>query len=61
MRPLLVVVPYEFCQRGPQMLLVQDDDVVKAFSAQSSGNSLRDGVHVRLRLPAVAVVRNESV
>jgi hypothetical protein len=33
MRTFLVVILDEFCQYGPKMLLVQDDDVVKALSA----------------------------
>jgi hypothetical protein len=35
MRPLLVVILDKFCEYGPKMLLVQDDDVVKALSPQS--------------------------
>src|SRR6266540_6506878 len=44
MRPLLVVVLHELRQHGAKMLLVQDDDVVEALSAQRPDNSLRDGV-----------------
>jgi hypothetical protein len=44
MRTLLVVVTDEFCQYGPKMLLVQDEDVVKALAAQCPDHSLRDGV-----------------
>ena len=61
MRTLLVVILDEFCQYGPKMLLVQDDDVVKALSAQSPDHSLGDGVHLRRQLPAVAAIRNDSV
>ena len=61
MRTFLVVILDKFCQYGPKMLLVQDDDVVKALAAQSPDHSLRDGVHVRRQLPAVAVIRSDSV
>ena len=33
MRTLAVVIPYEFCQHGPKMLLVKDNYVVKALAA----------------------------
>jgi hypothetical protein len=33
MRPFLVVIPHELGQHAPKMLLVKDDDVVKALSA----------------------------
>ena len=46
MRTLLVVILDEFCQYGPKMLLVQDDDVVKALSAQGPDHSLRDGIRL---------------
>jgi hypothetical protein len=49
MRTLEVVVSDD-CQHGPKMLLVQDDDLVKALAAQSPDHSLRDGVHVRRQL-----------
>ena len=61
MRPLLVVILDKFCQYGPKMLLVQDDDVVKALSAQGPDHSFRDGIHLRRQLPAVAAIRNDSV
>ena len=61
MRPFTVVVPHEFCQHRPKMLLVQDDDMVKTLSAQGPDHSLRDGVHLRRQLPAVAAIRNDSV
>jgi hypothetical protein len=35
--------------------------VVKALAAQSPYHSLRDGVHVRRQLPAVAAIRNDFV
>ena len=41
---LVVVILDEFCQHRPEMLLFEDDDVVKALSAQSPDHSLRDGV-----------------
>src|SRR6266581_5242618 len=44
MRPLLVVVLHEFCQHGPKMLLVEDDEMVETLSAQGPDHSLRDGV-----------------
>src|SRR6266487_4510379 len=44
MRTLLVVILDKFCQYGPKMLLVQDDDVVKALSAQGPDHSFRDGI-----------------
>ena len=61
MRTLLIVVLDEFCQYGPKMLLAQDDDVVKALSAQRPDHSLRAGVHVRRQLPAIAAIRSDSM
>src|SRR5687767_10877159 len=46
MWPLLVVVPHELGQHRQQMLLVEDDEVVETFSAQSPDHSLRDGVRL---------------
>jgi len=43
------------------MLLIEDDEMVKALSAQSPDHSLGDGVHLRRQLPAVAVICNDSV
>ena len=61
MRTILVVVLHEFCQHGPKMLLVKDDDVVKALSAQSPDHSLHDGVIARRQLPSVAAIRSDSM
>jgi hypothetical protein len=60
-RPLLVVVLHELGQHGPKMLLVHDDDVVKALAAESPDHSLRNGVHVCRQLPAVAAIRSDSM
>ena len=43
MRPLLVVVPHELGLHRPHMPLVEDDEVVDIFSAQSPDCLLRDG------------------
>jgi len=58
---ILVVILDEFGQHGPKMLLIEDDEMVKALSAQSPDHSLGDGVHLRRQLPAVAAIRNDSV
>ena len=43
------------------MVLVEDDHVVQTLSAKCADHSLSDGIHLRRQLPAVAVIRNDSV
>jgi len=47
MRPVLVVVAHELTQHGPEMLLVQHDDVVQALSPQHPDDAFRDRVRTR--------------
>jgi hypothetical protein len=47
MRPVLVVVPDKLAQRRPQVLLVQDDEVVETLSAYGPDHTLHDGVRTR--------------
>ncbi len=61
MRPLLVVVLHGLGQRDPEMLLVESDEMVETLSAQGPDHSLRNGVHLRHQLPAVAAIRSDSV
>jgi len=61
MRSLLVVVGHELTQDSHQMLFVQHNEVVKTLSAERPNHSLDDRVHLRRQLPAVAVIRNDSV
>src|SRR5260370_3779447 len=44
MRTILVAVLHEFGKQRLKMLLIHDDEVVKALAAQSPDHSLRDGV-----------------
>ena len=41
MRPFLVVVADEFGEHRPQVLLVQHDDVLEAFSAERRDDTRR--------------------
>ena len=61
MRPLLVVVADELGQGRQQVPLVEHNQVVKTLSAERPNHSLDDRVHLRRQLPAVAVIRNDSV
>jgi hypothetical protein len=56
MRTILVVILDEFCQHGPNMLLVQDDDVVKALAAQRADDALHDSIISCLQLHAAAAI-----
>ncbi len=47
MRSLLVVVLREFAQHGHQVLLVEHDEVVEAFSAKCPDHSFDDRVRAR--------------
>ena len=61
MRSLLVVVPHELIEDGRQVPLIKHDHVVEALAAERPDDSFGDGVHLRRQLPAVAVIRNDSV
>ena len=47
MRPILVVVPNEFRQHRPQVLLVEDDHVVQTFLAECPDNAFGNCVRTR--------------
>ena len=61
MRSVLVVVPHELAQQRPKVLLIQDDEMVETLSPKRPDQSFGNGVHLRRQLPAVAVIRNDSV
>ena len=47
MRSVPVVVPHKFGQHRPQVLFVQHDDVVQAFSTQCPDDTFHDRVRTR--------------
>ena len=49
MWPLMVVVPDELGEYRPEMLLIEDDQVVEALSAKCADDSFNDRVRPRAR------------
>ena len=47
MRPLQVVVPHELGEDRPEMVLVQDDEVIEALSTKCPEKSFDDRVRTR--------------
>ena len=60
-RPLPIVVLDKLGEHRPEVLLVEDDQVIQALAPERPDDSFGDGVHLRRQLPAVAVIRNDSV
>ena len=59
MRPICVVIPDEFREHRYQVLLVEHDHVIQAFSTECPNNTFGNRIHVRLQLPAVAAMGND--
>ena len=60
MRSVMIVVGHELAEDRKEVVLVEDDQVVQTFSAECPDNAFHDRVHVRLQLPAVAAMRDDS-